>query len=109
MQTFVYDTYSAELRLTFTYEVREPDGLFHRVVFPPSLSLSEMCCAVYHRWGQASVLDFVDHYWGDVVKYAYCEPCEFMSPVEDTDPDNCCLVCGSMGAGSTPAPAESSA
>lgn len=53
--------------------------------------LYEKCLEIYENSGQSGVFDFIAANSPDTA-WAYCEPCEIESPIEDGD----CLVCGSL-------------
>ena len=54
-------------------------------------SLYGKCLEVYEKSGQGGVFDLITANFPDT-RWAYCEPCEIESPLEDGD----CLVCGSI-------------
>jgi hypothetical protein len=65
------------------------------VVFPIDVTLREKCYAVYEKWGQHGVYDFVDQAVArKSVEWGTCVPCEHESPFDKKDPTTC-LVCGS--------------
>ena len=53
--------------------------------------LYEDCCRLYEKAGQSGVFDYINNNHPEI-PWAYCEPCEIDSPVEDST----CLVCGSI-------------
>lgn len=61
-----------------------------------SKSLYKICEDIYENaqgaGGQAAVMDYISANHPEV-KWAICEPCETLSPVDPTEPT--CLVCGS--------------
>jgi len=63
--------------------------------FPSDVSLREKCYAVYEKWGQHAVYEFVnDAVPRSSVEWGTCVPCEHGSPFDKEDPTTC-LVCGS--------------
>lgn len=55
-------------------------------------TLSETCYEIYAERGQSAVFDYINAEHPEI-RWAWCEPCEIMSPEDPTDLT--CLVCGS--------------
>ena len=79
MDVLVYDEMS-EPMLT-EYESESFDFYGATVMFPKYVEIPDRCGAIYQKWGQWAVFDFVrKHIPAELVGWAECETCEIRSP-----------------------------
>ena len=105
-RTLVYDYAQMTMIDAVLYDFKDCT-----LVFSPELSLSTKCYAVYERFkSQYAVYDFLNEFYPDDHKWAYCEACDCESPYEprvEFSPITGggitrgttvseCLVCGSL-------------
>jgi hypothetical protein len=91
---YVYDGSQFDLLMDAHEYVVDVDGSKARVTFPADTDLYSKCAAIYEKWGQGGVIDFVTKNYPQDVEWGICVPCEHRSPFDKDDPDTC-LVCGS--------------
>lgn len=96
MPDFVYSEMGQSLVLSHDYRFWLDNDAAQVITmsFPDGVTLPEKCYAVYQKWGQHGVYDFVSRFYADVVEWGTCVPCEHESAFDKSDPTTC-LVCGS--------------